>query len=179
MFQDKIPKSWPILPQVKCLNEGNALISEEDFISMRKEKWWWERSFWGLDLLLFFICQSWAKNENFKNICARWPSEDVKWKLGFKWLLSASFPPLSHLHSSFSPPFSLFPSFLPCFLSLPLSVGSHCGVFEQHGNMTSKAASSEAVLRLFSQPAPWKQLVSTHCLLTVADSLLIKKGQHI
>lgn len=38
MFQDKIPKSGPLLPQVKCLNEGNAFISEKDFISMKKEK---------------------------------------------------------------------------------------------------------------------------------------------
>lgn len=185
MFQDKIPESGLLLPQAKCLNEGNALISEEDLISMKKEKLWRERSFWGLDLfsenlLLFFVCHSWAEDQNFKNISARWPSEYVEWKLRFKWFFSFSFPPLSLLfHSSFSPPSSLFPSCLPCFLSLPLIVASHCGVFEQHGNTSSKAASSEAVLRSFSQLVPWNQRVPVHCLLTVADSLLIKKGQHI
>lgn len=153
------------------INEKGEIMKEKEFLRIGSIFW---------ESAPFFSCQSWAVYENFKNIRARSPSEDVKWKLGFKWLLSASFPPLSlHLHSSFSPPSYLFSSCLPCFLSLPFTVGSHHGVFEQHGNISSKAASSETVVRSFSQPAPWNPLVPARCLLTVADSLLIKKGQRL
>lgn len=53
MFQDKIPKIGPLLPQVKCLNGGNAFISEEEFVSVKKDKWWKKRIFWGLDLFFW------------------------------------------------------------------------------------------------------------------------------
>lgn len=179
MFQGKIHKGGPLLPQVSHPNEDYSFTAKEELYQCI----WWNDEWKGVSenlLFLFFNYQSCAVYKNFKKLWSWRPSEDVKWKLGFRFFLSSSFPPLSlPFHSSFSPPSYHLPSHLRLFFLFLSLQAQTVEFFEQHGNISSNAASLEKVLKSFSKPAQWNQLAPVNYLLMVADSLLIKKGQHI